>query len=150
MMRFSSTIFLGAGLLSISPAHSSGPLEISGYVQPALAARYRPEAVPQDQLTFGLAESKAGLSLSGQGAAEWSYNIYLYLTGEALEVLTHAISLDTDNDGNSEKVYTRTAEAAQNLLREAYATWLASETTQVHFGRMSIPFKAKRKLRTRN
>ena len=140
MIRTLLPALIGCALVPNPTAHASETLEISGYVQPALAARYRPEAVPQDQLNFGLAESKAGLRLEGQGAAEWSYNIYLYLTGEALEVLTHAIALDTDNDGNAEKIYTRSAEAAHNLLREAYATWMAAESLNVYFGRMSIPF----------
>ena len=65
-----------------------------------------PQAVPQDQFDFGLEESKAGLHFSGNGASNWTYDIYLYLTGEALQVLTHAIALDTDNDGDAEYAHT--------------------------------------------
>jgi hypothetical protein len=123
-----------------SPATAQQSPEISGYVQPSLALRYLPQAVPQYRLAYGLEESRAGLQFKGKGTERWDYNIYLYLTGETIEVLTHAIALDTDNDGDAEKVYTRSESAARNLLREAWAAWTPSEGMQVHFGRMSVPF----------
>jgi len=139
MMR---PLILSASLLLLSTPQvqaQEGP-EITGYVQPALAARYRPQAVPEDQTDVGLDESKAGLRIQGESSARWGYNVYLYLTGEALEVLTHAIALDTDNDGDAEKVYTRSTSAARNLLREAWANWSASDSLHFRFGRMPVPF----------
>jgi hypothetical protein len=123
-----------------SPAFAQNAPEISGYVQPSLAVHYLPQAVPQYRLAYGLEESRAGLQFRGQAHEAWSYNIYLYLTGETFEVLTHAIALDTDNDGDAEKVYTRSEPAARNLLREAWAAWTPSEALRVQFGRMSIPY----------
>jgi len=138
-----SPMLLTAAFLNISPgshANAAESLEVTGYVKPAIASRYLPEAVPADRLTFGLEESKAGLRLAGESHSNWQYHIYLYLTGESLKVLTHAIGLDTDNDGDTEKVFTRSTSASRNLLRDAWAGWKPSGNFQMKFGRMAVPF----------
>jgi hypothetical protein len=135
-MTFGIPLLLAIG----TPALAQQAPEISGYVQPSLAVRYLPQAVPQYRLAYGLAESRAGLQFQGKGHEAWEYNIYLFLTGETIDVLTHAIALDTDNDGDAEKIYTRSEPAARNFLREAWAAWTPSEAIRVQFGRMSVPY----------
>lgn len=135
-----AVLALGLTLGLSTPVQAQESPQISGYVQPSLAARYLPQAVPKYRVAYGLEESRAGLLVRGQGSDAWAYNIYLYLTGETIAVLTHAIALDTDNDGDAEKIYTRSESAARNLLREAWAAWTPSDVFTVQFGRMSVPY----------
>lgn len=133
-------LLLGAGLWSsTSPAAASEGPQISGFVKPALSVKYRPVAVPAQQLQVGFEETQGGLRLEETGR-RLDYHLYLYLTGETIQVLTRAIPLDTDNDGNADKIFTLTTNAAKNLLREAWVNWNFNEGVKLKIGRMAVPF----------
>ena len=140
-MKMPFFLTAAAMLSSATPASAQDQnLEISGYVKPSIATKYRPEAVPADRFQVGFNEAKAGLRMRGYSGEAFDYNVYLYLTGDALDVLTRAIPLDTDNDGDADKIYTKSAEAAKNLLREAWVNWRPTQGVNLKMGRMAIPF----------
>lgn len=131
---------LSAGLCSTwSQAQANTGPQISGFVKPSLSVKYRPVAVPASQFQVGFEEAKAGLRLEEEGR-RLDYHLYLYLTGETVEVLTRAIPLDTDNDGNADKIFTLDTKAAKNLLREAWVNWNFTEGIKLKMGRMAVPF----------
>ena len=131
---------LAAGLTaSASPAVAADGPEISGFVKPSLSLKYRPVAVPAEQIQVGFEETKGGLRLEEEGR-RLDYHLYLYLTGETVTVLTRAIPLDTDNDGNADKIFTLSTSAAKNLLREAWVRWNFNEGVKLKLGRMAVPF----------
>ena len=129
---------LGA-LGTATPAQAFGGPQISGFVKPTLSLKYRPVAVPAEQFQVGFEETQGGLRLEEDGR-RLDYHLYLYLTGETVNVLTRAIPLDTDNDGNADKIFTQSTSAAKNLLREAWVRWNFTEGVKLKLGRMAVPF----------
>ncbi len=126
-------------LLLAGPA-SAGLLQIEGFVSPRFSATVRPDAVPEDRLTVGLAGSSAGITFSGEPAEQWRFKTYLRVGSDTFDAVTGVGTVDRDNDGAVDGVTTTTRGALGQIVREASITWAPREVFGVRIGRMPIPF----------
>ena len=126
-------------LLALAPAQA-GLLQLSGFVSPQFTGTVRPNAVPEDRLNAGLSATRAGITFSGEPDDRWAFKTYLLVGGDTFAAVTGVSTVDTNNDGDIDRVSTTTQGALGQIVREASVTFQPVEVFGIRVGRMPIPF----------
>jgi hypothetical protein len=124
------------------PKKKAVRLAVNGYVQPQIAVRYRPEALPRDRFEFGMGATRAGLIFRGRIYNTWRFTVHFVLGGEFLEALVGLDVIDRDGDGAIDDVTSKTELLAGLAIEELSVTWAPLRFLQVRAGQMRIPFTA--------
>jgi hypothetical protein len=117
-------------------------IAVDGYVQPQLAVRYRPDALPRDEVEFGMGDTRAGLIFKGRIYDSWRFKVHFVIGGEFLEALIGLDAVDRDGDGAIDTVATKAERVAGLAIEELSVTWQPIHFFQLRAGQMRIPFTA--------
>jgi hypothetical protein len=117
-------------------------IAVNGYVQPQLAVRYRPDALPRDEVEFGMGNTRAGLIFKGRIYESWRFTVHFVIGGEFLEALIGLDAIDRDGDGAIDTVTSKAERVAGLAIEELSITWQPIHFFRLRAGQMRIPFTA--------
>lgn len=133
-------LLLGA-LGSAMAATPAPALQISGFVQPSFLVQVAPSAVPRDALTFGLRDSKVGLTFAGQPLPQWKYKAFLSI-GAPTSVVRDVTFVDTNDNGFFNSIGISRTQVVSDIVREISVTWVPTSGFQIRAGQMPVPLTA--------
>ncbi len=122
------------------PAEAGSRLRINGYMAPSFNVTLRPGAREVDFLDVGIGGSQAGLIFQGRPVDHWRFKIDLVIGADLFQALASVDLVDTDNDGDPDRVSSTTVEAISNIVEETTITWAPADQFSVRLGRLRIPF----------
>ncbi len=125
----------------VAAAEPADALEITGFVQPSFLVQVTPSAVPRDRLTFGLRDSKAGITFAGQPLPQWRYKAFLSI-GAPVSVVRDISFVDTNDNGFVNSIDVARASVVSDIVREISVTWAPSAGAQIRAGQMPVPLTA--------
>jgi len=132
-------LVLGTALPAV-PAEAGSRFRISGYVSPAFNITLRPGAREVDFLDVGIRSSKAGLIFYGRPVDKWRFKVDLVIGHDLFDALASVDLVDTNNDGDPDRVATTTVQAISSIVEETSITWAPAKEFHVRLGRLRIPF----------
>ncbi|MEO0601290.1 MAG: hypothetical protein AAF211_07630 [Myxococcota bacterium] len=116
-------------------------LTITGFVQPSFLVQVTPAAVERDRLTFGLRDSKAGITFAGQPLPQWRYKAFLSI-GAPVSVVRDVSFVDTNDNGFVNSVDIARTSVVSDIVREISVTWAPTGGAQIRAGQMPVPLTA--------
>jgi hypothetical protein len=127
----------------VCAASDAPPIEVSGYVVPQLAFRYRGAALaPRDRWSFGADQTAIGVIATGAPVAKLSYTAHLVLGAELLDAVTGVDTVDRNGDGGPDDVSASSAEVSGRLIEELTVSFTPVEWLVFRTGQLRIPFTA--------
>ena len=134
-------VLLALGTLAPAiPAEAASRFRISGYVSPSFNVTLRPGAREVDFLDVGIGGSQAGLIFYGRPVDKWRFKVDLVIGADLFQALASVDLVDTDNDGDPDRVSSTTVEAISSIVEETTITWAPVDQFHVRLGRLRIPF----------
>lgn len=114
-------------------------VELSGYLGPGFGLRYRPEALPVDQLEHGFF-GNAGLILQASPAEMWSGTVHLLFSTAVLQAVTGVKLFDYGGDGSVDGVALSWQQVPGVVMEEATVSFDPIRYVGAKAGAMRIPF----------
>ncbi|HET6612874.1 MAG TPA: hypothetical protein VFG83_12830 [Kofleriaceae bacterium] len=115
-------------------------VRITGYLQPAAAVRYRPDAVPLDRWTWGAEATRTGVIFAGDPFEHWNFLLHVVVGANIFQTIRSIDVIDRDGDGSPEDIDARTQDQPGLLVEQATVSYAPLPTLDFHFGQMRIPF----------
>jgi hypothetical protein len=114
-------------------------VDLAGYLSPGFGLRYRPEALPVDQLEHGFFGT-AGLIVKAAPVEMWTGTVHLLFSTSVLRAVTGVSVFDYGGDGEIDGVAYTWQEVPGVVMEEATVAFDPIQYIGVKAGAMRIPF----------
>jgi hypothetical protein len=113
---------------------------LGGYLQPQLGASYRADAVPRDRWRYGAESTQAGLEVSGEPIARWSYALAVVVSGEEFDLVSDFSIVDEIGAGAPDDVVASHRRVTGLFVEQATVTFNPASWVALTLGQMRVPF----------